>query len=160
MSDLSITAASVVPGSGATIVSNLVAGIAVTQGQVVFLDPTSNKWWLATAAASPLGGSNTIAQPTPSGSGVKLGIALNSASPGQLLTVLTAGSITIGATLVAGESYYLSITTGSTTGGDIIAAAGAGSAPDASGNYPCFLGMAISTTVLNFTPIAAGVAHG
>ena len=77
-----------------------------------------------------------------------IGIALNGAANGQPLAYLTAGPITIGATLVAGTAYYLSDTPG-------------GICPVAdltTGEYPVLLGLATSTTVLNVSIQEAGVA--
>jgi hypothetical protein len=126
MSDLSVTAANVVPSGNAT-VERGTAGATITAGQVVYKDPTTGKYLLAdnnsaTAAARQA-----------------RGIALNGASNGQPLSIQMGGDITIGATLTAGVAYYLSGTAG-------------GICPVAdltTGMYPCLLGMAKSTTVLS-----------
>jgi hypothetical protein len=127
MANLVITAANVVPGSGAVIVQGT-AGATITQGQSVYLDTiTTGKWLLAGDKAATAQGR------------VATGIALNSATTGQPIDVQKSGLITIGATLVAGVAYYLSAT----------AVAIAPVADLAAGDYPCLLGMATSTTVLN-----------
>jgi hypothetical protein len=125
MTDLSITAANVVAGANA-VKRSVTAGEAVTQGQPVAHDPTTQKWVKAdcnsaTEALRKAGG-----------------IALNAASLNQPLVVHTWGDITIGATLTAGSRYYLSATAG-------------GIMPEAdltTGDYVCLLGLAKSTSVL------------
>jgi hypothetical protein len=135
MADLTITAASVVKGSGSE-VDRGTAGATITAGQAVYEDAATGKYLLAddnsaTAAAR-----------------VPKGIALNGASNNQALAVLMAGDITIGATLVPGTVYYLSDTPG-----------GIGPAADlASGEYPCVVGIAKSATVLHVDIDASGVA--
>lgn len=127
MADLVITATSVVPGANAITVPG-VAGVAITAGQVVYLDSTDGRLKLADANSA------TAAQRSP------YGIALNGASAGQPVTVLTKGQVTIGATLSGGIAYYLSNTAG-------------GIAPVAditgTGTYPTIVGIARSTSVLD-----------
>lgn len=123
MVDLSITAASVVPGSNATVEKGT-AGATITAGQAVYKDGTTSKFKLADANGS---GTRSV-----------YGIALNGASDGQPLAVVRAGDVTIGATLTAGVAYYLSENAG-------------GIAPIAdigSGDDPIIIGMAKSTSVL------------
>ena len=135
MADLSITAANVLAGAGATVARGT-AGATITQGQAVYLDASDGKWKLAD------NNSATAAVRVPGG------IALNGASNGQPLAVLTAGPITIGASLTAGVAYYLSDTPG-------------GICPVAdlaSGEYPCLIGMATSSSVINVAINPAGVA--
>lgn len=134
-SDLSLTAANVVAGSGSTVVAGT-AGAAVTAGQVVYRDAATGTWKLADDNSA------TAAARTPEG------IALNGAASGQPLSVLRAGPVTIGATLTAGVAYYLSDTPG-------------GICPVAdlaSGEYPTIIGIATSTTVLDVKIHASGVA--
>lgn len=135
MSDLSITAANVAQGSGASKVHGI-AGASITAGQTVYLDSSDTRYKLydadsATAAAR-----------------VCAGIALHAASSGQPLAVHTDGPLTIGATLTTGVAYY-----GSDTAGGICPVADL-----ETGDYPCFLGFAISTTVLDVAIVHAGVA--
>ncbi|MBL4757486.1 MAG: hypothetical protein JKY32_07565 [Rhizobiales bacterium] len=135
MVDLVITAASVLQGSTAQVEKGT-AGATITAGQVVYLDATDNKYKLADTD------SVTAAVRVP------VGIALNGAADGQPLSIVTSGDIVIGATMTAATAYYLSGTPG-------------GIAPVAdlaTGDYPCILGMATSTTLLNIKINCAGVA--
>lgn len=99
MADLTITAASVVKGSGASVPSGI-AGATITAGQVVYLDSATNTLKLADNDSA------TAAVRSP------VGIALNGASSGQPLAYLSSGLITIGATTVVGQVYCLSSTAG------------------------------------------------
>lgn len=135
MSDLSITAANVLAGSGATTRLGT-AGATITAGKAVYLDSSDNEYKLADCDSA------TAAVRSP------VGIALNGASDGQPLVVLTEGPITIGATMTAGIAYYLSPNAG-------------GICPVAdvlTGDYPVILGIATSTTVLDVNIQEAGVA--
>lgn len=135
MADLTITAANVVAGSGAS-VRHGTAGATITAGQVVYLDSSTSTYKLAD------NNSATAAVRSPTG------IALNGAASGQPVGVLTRGPITIGAALTAGVAYYLSDTPG-----------GIGPVADlASGEYPTIIGIATSTTVLDVDLLEAGVA--
>lgn len=125
MTDLVITAASVVAGSDSTTVSGT-AGVTITAGQAVYLDTTTGKWALADADSA------TVAQRRAAG------IALNGAALNQPIKVLTSGDVTIGATVTAGVAYYLS-----GTAGGICPVADIGT-----GEYVCLLGIASSASVL------------
>lgn len=134
MTDIAITAANVLAGSDSTR-ENGRAGVAITAGQVVY-KASDGTYKLADTNDS------VAAARKPAG------IALNGASAGQPLAVLTKGSITIGGTLVGGTAYYLSGTAG-------------GIAPVAdltTGDRPALLGMATSTTVLYVDILAPDVA--
>lgn len=98
MADITITAANVLAQSGAQTVQGQ-ALAAVTAGQVVYRDATTQKFGLAD-------NNGATATRTP------VGIALNGAAADQPLSVLTFGSIAIGGTLTAGVAYYLSDTPG------------------------------------------------
>jgi hypothetical protein len=135
MADLVITAASVLPGSGAKTVEGT-AGASVTAGQVVYLDSSANSYKLADCNSA------TAAVRSPAG------IALHASATGQPLAVATAGPVTIGATLTAGVAYYLSGTPGGIRP----------VADNTTGDYPVILGIATSTTVLNVKIQEAGVA--
>lgn len=135
MADLTVTAASVVPGTGA-ILEKMTAGAAITAGQTVYKDASdSNKAKLfdadsATAAAR-----------------VFYGIAVCNAASGQPVVVQTAGNLTIGATVAVGVAYYASDTPG-------------GICPFAdleAGDYPTIIGIGISTTQIKVGSLAAGV---
>ena len=98
MAALTITAASVLPGSNAVIDKDHNAGATITAGQPVYLDSTTNEYLVSDADAA--------------GKGTVDGIALNAASDGQPLAVQTGGNITIGATVAVGTSYVLGSTAG------------------------------------------------
>jgi hypothetical protein len=136
MADLSITAASVIAGAN-SITENGTLGATVTAGQVVYKDTSdSDKWKLADSN----GASALIRTP--------IGMALNGGASGQPVKVHKYGLITPGATMTAGTAYFLS-----DTPGGICPVADIGS-----GEYPSFLGIATSTTVLFFNPTSSGVA--
>lgn len=138
MASLTITAASVLPGSNA-VIKRGTAGATVTAGQVVYLDTaTTGEWLLADADA---------AAAITRGSG-QIGIALHGAADGQPLSVQVEGDITIGATMTAGLAYFLSPTPGQIgVYADIL-----------SGDYVCLVGISISTTVLRLNFLYSGVA--
>ncbi|MDE2020267.1 MAG: DUF2190 family protein [Patescibacteria group bacterium] len=129
--DLTITAANVAQVSG--VPQQYTAGGTITQGQCVYLN-SSNQVVGAKSNASA--------------TAAVLGIALNSASTGQPVTVLTSGVITIGATTTKGTIYVVS------------AANAGGIAPIsdlATGNYLSIIGYANSTTQITLTINATGV---
>lgn len=135
MADLTITAASVVKGSGAS-VDNGTAGATITAGQAVYKDSATAKYLLADSDSA------TAAVREPDG------IALNGASSNQPLAVLTSGPVTIGATLTPGVAYYLS-----NTPGGICPVADVGA-----GEYSVVIGMATSASVLDVDIQASGVS--
>jgi hypothetical protein len=135
MADLVITAANVVAGADASITDGQ-AGEAITAGKAVYKSSTTKKWMLADSNSA-----------TAEARQAK-GIALNGASLNQPVTVLTGGSVTIGAALTAGTAYYLSDTPG---GICPIADVGAG-------EYVCLLGLAASASVLNVNIQFPGVS--
>lgn len=135
MTDLTITAANVVPGANANIVHGT-AGASITAGQAVYLDRASTgKWQLADTDSA------TAAVRAAHG------IALNAAGSGQPIAVITDGDVTIGATIAAGVAYYLS-----GTPGGICPVADV-----AQGDYPLIVGMGKSTTVLAVKIVYPGV---
>jgi hypothetical protein len=135
MADLTITAASVIAGSGADI-EHGTAGATITAGQTVYRDAATGKYLLADSNSA------TAAARTPRG------IALNGAANGQPLAILKGGPITIGATVTAGVAYYQS-----DTPGGICPVADVGS-----GEYSCVLGIATSAAVVAVEIQASGVA--
>ena len=141
MADLVITAANVAEGSsGTTVVTNYKAGATITQGQLVYLDPTTSTWKLTDAnGGAPLNVSDVSTQ---------IGVALASVSSGQRLPVQTAGPYTVGATVAVGTWYVVSATPGGI----------APVADQASGWTATLFGQAISTTQINITPVKNGVA--
>ena len=127
MTDISITAANVVAGADPT-KEHGIAGATITAGQVVYRDATTRQYMLADSNSA------TAAARQPRG------IALHGASANQPLTIQKEpGDITIGATLTAGVTYYLS-----DTPGGICPLADVGS-----GEYACVVGIAKSTSVLS-----------
>lgn len=135
MADLTITATSVVPGSGATVVEGI-AGASITAGQVLYLDSSTSTYKLADCNSA------TAAVRSP------VGIALNGAASGQTVGVLTKGPITIGATVAAGVTYFLSGTAGGIRP----------AADNTTGDYVTILGIGTSTTVIDVKIHESGVA--
>lgn len=131
--DLSITAANVAQVSG--VPQQYTAGATITQGQSVYID-TNNKAQLAKA---------TSATTVPA-----IGVALNSASSGQPIIVLTSGTINIGATVTVGTYYVVS------------AANAGGIAPYADLANPngiTFIGYGSSASNITLTINATGLTH-
>lgn len=135
MADISITAASVIAGAGAT-VKHVMAGATFVAGKGAVRDPATGKWVLSDSNHA------TAALRVPAG------VSLNGAGDGQPLAVLTDGPISLGAVLTAGVAYYAS-----DTPGGICPVADVGS-----GEYATLLGIATSTSVLNVDIQASGVA--
>lgn len=96
MSDLSITAANVIPQANATIDFSRRAGATITAGDMVYLEAASKKWKIADADSATQEVQETG------------GMALNGAADGQPLAVCTMGDVAMGAVLTAGARYYLS----------------------------------------------------
>lgn len=135
MVDITITAANVAAGSDSQ-QERGTAGATITAGQAVYKDAADGKYKLADNNSATA----AVRQP--------LGIALNGASDGQPLTIHKLGDITIGATLEAGTTYYLS-----DTPGGICPIADVGS-----GEYAAIIGIAKSTSVLAVKINYSGVA--
>lgn len=135
MTDLSITAASVISNTG-SIVENGKAGATITAGQSVYRDSTTGRWLLTDSNSA------TAAARTPGG------IALNGAATGQPLAVHKSGPLVVGATLTAGVAYYQS-----DTPGGLCPVADVGS-----GEYATLIGMATTTAILNVDIQASGAA--
>lgn len=135
MADLTITASSVIAGSGAKLVHGT-AGASITAGQVVYLDSADNEYKLADNDSA------TAAVRSPAG------IALHAAADGQPLTIISKGPVTIGATTAVGTVYILSATAGGI----------APIADAASGDYVTVLGIGTSTTVIDVLIHEAGAA--
>jgi hypothetical protein len=135
MADLSITATSVVAGSNASI-KHGTAGETVTAGQAGYYDASSRKYMKADSNSASAAARAAEC------------IFLNGAAINQPVAVQTGGDITIGASLTAGVQYYLS-----DTPGGICPVADIGS-----GEYPCLVGLATSTSVLSLNFKPSGVA--
>jgi hypothetical protein len=125
VAEVSITPASVVPGSDAEFYRGL-AGATITAGMAVYLDEMTNTLKLADANLSL------------ESADVK-GIALHAASANQPLKIQTAGEITIGGTVVLATVYIL----GAGGSGGIAPAA-----DKASGWYTSVIGVASSASKL------------
>jgi len=137
MAAISITAANVLKSSLGQR-SNGIAGATITAGQALYIDTgDSNK--LKLADANGTAPANTFA-----------GIAENSASAGQpvFYVGLDAGGFTIGATVLAGDTIWLSPTPGgiTKTEADLIA-----------GCTKITIGNMLTTTTLNINPTVGGV---
>lgn len=133
MADLIIVASSVVPGSGALVASGT-AGATITAGQCVYFDSSDGKYKLADCDSATAAVRNVV------------GIALNGASNGQPIDVLTHGDLTINSVLTGGIPYFLSPTAG-------------GICPIADiavGDYYTLIGIAKSATVLSVKINASG----
>jgi len=131
--DITVTAANVVPGAGAK-KENVTAGATITAGEVVY-KAADGDYELADASALA---TSRVA-----------GIALNGASSGQPLTILTEGNITIGATVAVGTIYVLSAAAGKI-------------APDAdivTSEFITILGVATTTGIIKVKINASEVAH-
>ncbi len=127
MADITVTAGSVLRSSG-DVVTAYPAGAAITAGQALYFDSSTNSWKLcdndsATAAVR-----------------VFAGIALNTAGTSQPLHVQTSGVITIGATVAVGTVY----TTSATAGGI------APSSDLSTGEYTSIIGVALTTGTIEF----------
>lgn len=131
MTDISVTASSVVPGAGAKRQTKT-ASVAITAGQVVYVN-SSDQLALADNDAS-----------TTTASAV--GIALNSCAANQPCSYATSGPVTFNAVLTSGTIYVLSATAGG------IAPAADLDAED----YVTILGVASSTTSLTVNIFASG----
>lgn len=135
MADLTITAASVVPSTGATFKDG-VAGANIVQGQPVYEDIADGKKW------KPCDSNVSAA------AAAAIGIALNAASLDQPVRIQNAGDINLGATLAIGTIYVVSNNAGGI----------APSADGATGWYTTILGIAKTTAILTMSLKASGVA--
>ena len=136
MADVSVTAASVAFSTQAVIRREYTFGETVTVGQVVYLN-SSNQWMKTDSNAGTSGNLLTDLR----------GIAVAAGNLNQPAAVCTSDpGFTVGGTIVNGTSYYTSNTAGAIS-----------NTVPTTGDYPTFLGLAKSTTVLNLNPIATGV---
>jgi hypothetical protein len=133
--DLTVTAANVLPGANAVLVTGT-AGEAITAGQELYKKAADLKWYKADCNA------------VSAEARVAKGVALTGSAAGQSVVVETSGQITIGATLTAGTVYYLSGTAGAIRP----------AADNTTGDYPQVVGMALSTTVLQIDFALAAAA--
>lgn len=136
MAALSQTAASVLPSANANLASGI-AGATIVQGNMVYADSTdSYKIKLTTTA--------TAAAANP------VGMAINAASSGQRIDyVILDPALNIGATMLVGDDVWLFDTTPgavTSTKADLEA-----------GDYVTHIGVAITTTTINFKICAGGL---
>ncbi len=136
MADLTIVAASVIPGAGAQYQSGI-SGATIVAGTVVYLDAATNTFKLCDANLS-------LAAAT------VVGIALHASLAGQPLKVQTAGVIAMGVVFTVGKVYVLSATTGG-----IIADVG----DLAPGWYTALLGIALTTSTLSLSIVNSGIVN-
>jgi hypothetical protein len=132
MAAITITAANVAPGQGATI-RVVQFGEAVTAGMPCYLKAADNKYWKADANAGSAEAAAAV-------------ITLTKGDANGYGAVITAGKMQIGATVTKGEPYFVGA-----TAGDIVPAADL-----ASGWYTTELGIASSTTELVVSINASG----
>lgn len=133
VAELSITATSVLKGSGADVTIGTI-GETITAGQAVYLKAADSRYWKAQA-------DGTAAE------AAAVGIALNGGAAGQTVQVLTRGLITIGATVAAGVFYFVGPTAG-----------GIGLSSDiTSTHYVTKLGYATTTGILTIDVTATGL---
>lgn len=139
MADISITASSVVAGTGSDAeFGSGIAGVAITAGQVVCIDDADgNKVKLADTNAA------TTALRTP------VGVAVGGAAVGQRVVYQKAGDYTVGGTVAAGTPYFASATAG-------------GIAPVAdlaSGHYTALVMMGRTTSVARINIVAPDIVR-
>lgn len=134
MADLAITVANVLPAANAQVQQGI-AGAAITQGQALYLDTTTNTLKLADSNGSPP--ANSI-----------VGIAVNAAQIGQrIMYVGLDSAFQFGGTFTSFNGVYLSNTPGGLT---------ETYADLASGSTVILVGMQISTTKMNLSPVVGG----
>jgi hypothetical protein len=136
MAAISITAASVLASAAATLRREFNFAATVTQGQLVYLN-ASNQWALVDSDGGLGTGINDLR-----------GFAQNAGAAGQPACVCTSDpDYTPGGTLSNGLAVYAFTTAGAISFADIPTTAAS----------PVFLGLAKSTTKMNFQPSASGV---
>jgi hypothetical protein len=136
MADYVVTAANVAHSSSARVITQT-AGATITRGQLLYLDTSSGtvKLFKANGAAPQ----NQF-----------YGIALEDCASGQDLLVCTSDpSFTPGFSAAAGQVVI---------GSGAVAGNAAPVADNATGWYTTILGVMKSATVMNFSPVASGVA--
>lgn len=136
MADVSVTAASVQPGTTKAIA---VAGASITAGESIYID-ANGKAQLAKA--------DTTTHAGVGGGGV--GIAMNGAATGQYVSYQQSGDYTVGGTVAVGTTYVVSPNS----------AGGIAPYSDLStGNIITVLGIADTTSTINLNINISGIAH-
>lgn len=136
MTDLVVTATSVLPGSD-SVVENGLCGETIAAGKAVYKAAATGVWWLADSNSATAEARTAW------------GVALNGGAVGQPVRVHKSGDLTFNAIFTANIAYYLS-----DTPGGICPIADVGS-----GEYLCQIGIAKSTTVLAVNIQATGVPN-
>lgn len=134
MADLTITAASVIPSTGARVVTGT-AGETITAGMAVYFKSSDKRYYKAQ-------NDGTSAEAT------AVGVATSGASAGQSLFVQKEGLLTIGATTAVGVTYCVSANAG-------------GICPDAdvgSAKYKRLVAVGYSTTQIELVQSAPAAA--
>lgn len=134
MADLTITATSVLKSTNAK-TSRGIAGAAITAGQALYLDTATGTLKLSDTDSATAAARGCV------------GLALHAAASGQPVEYQFDGLITIGATVAAGEPYFLSGNAGGICPW----------ADVATGDYPLFIGFGVSATQIDLHLIASGV---
>jgi len=136
MANLSQTAANVAIGSQITRTRVVQAGENLTQGQPVYLKASDGKYYRADANAS-------------AEAAKAVGIVLTPASTNGYSVIQegSGGSVNLGATLTVGETYVVSATAGAI----------APIADLTTGDYPCILGVATTTALIQTVYAYTGV---
>jgi hypothetical protein len=134
MVDISVTAASVLPGAGA-IIEDGIAGETIAAGKALY-KAADGFWWLADADSA-----TALARDAKA-------ISLNGASANQRISVQKGGDITFNAAFTAGVTYYLS-----GVAGGICPIADVGT-----GEYFDIIGIAKSTTSMKLLFGYSGVS--
>ncbi len=134
MADISVTVASVLAAASALVEHGAKAGVALTQGQVVYKDSADGKLKL-----SDNDGGTALEN--------AYGITLNAAAANQPVSVAKRGPVTFNGVLTAGTVYAVSGTPGGICP----------LADVASGDDVIILGAALSTTVLDLQINDTGV---
>jgi hypothetical protein len=133
MSDVSVTAVEVLPGSD-TVYAEGVLGATVTAGQTVYLDTSTTSYKLADSNLS-------------AAAAVTAGVAMNGGVTGQVVRVAISGLIDPGFTVLPGMIYIQSGTAGGI----------APCADIANGVYTTVLGLGITASSLRINLVRSGV---
>jgi len=135
MADLIINTDLVGPGGPGGRVLQSIGSVAIDRGQPVVYDSATNKWSLASA--------DTV------DNAVVGGLCISPcAADGDTFSLWEIGPVILGATLVKGQIYVLS----PTLSGKIFTAAEL-----TTGDFVTILGVASSSTVLEFDPVVSGI---
>lgn len=135
MADLTQTAANVALGASTTPTRVVQFGVAVTQGNALYLSATDGKYYKADANDGEAKARVAAIALTPGAQDAYGLVALPGSTPGQSL-------INLGATLAKGEVYAVSAAAGAIAPiGDIT-----------SGQYVTVIGIATTTALIDFQP--------